>query len=589
MILDDLIAHVTVATTGWLREMDSTGAKTLAWSCHNDLMSIARSTSPSSGLDTYGPGWRGPLFRKINEIGDLLVCRSLSNLELIHASGVSFHLDSYSQRGKIKHRYETLDKYTPLAYFYEMFKFTPRVRSLPISQQKPLVQAIELIWNRNLTCVHLSYAKQDCRDELIAKESQELDEATTKITEIMSTLGASAKALFPEIDASVSHNAMPHKQIPTRIAARADQDAVRWTADLYERVAEELSTYLEAAPKTPSEVRVTIEAAWATLRDCGQTFSVLASWLRASTISEATRRCELCYRHLGPNMKHFCVEHKRTSNKRQSARDLGVAAVYKATHNKFIKDFSNIEDLFGITALRNIEANTSLKSTAKKFVDNNLVDAAANLAALLRHLYPIIAPILQDRIAFHFQALLEAANQPFTDSAIYSAMKRDEVSKIKEMARKWLNINTFFLTFYGDAASVKAPIIFNRFNGLDVDHPLVHGQSVLPRKLAIDLAHLKCWQAANDTFDQRFYLSMATVSKLRSTVDPISGRKMSLADIGEEVGASPEAVREILDFSLELSQEADRRDRILPSKQALLATPIDLPALKFPEESIPPG
>lgn len=589
MILDDLIAHVTVATTGWLSKMDSTGAKTLAWSCHNDLMSVARSISPSSGLDTYGPGWRGPLFRKINEIGDLLVCRSLSSLELIHASGMSFHLWSYSERGKIKHRYATLDEFTPLTNFCEIFKFTPHVRSLPVSQQKPFVQALELVWNRNLTRVHLMFAKLDCRDELIAKESQELDEATTKIAEILSTLAASARALLPKIEASISHNAMPHTQIPTRIAARADQDSVRWTANLYERVAEELSTYLEVAPKTPSEVRVTIEAAWATLRDCSQTFSVLASWLRASTISEATRRCELCYRHLGPNMKHFCVEHKRTSDKRQSARDLSVATVYKATHKKFIKDLSNIEDLFGITALRNIEANTSLKSTAKKFVDDDLVDAAANLAALLRHLYPVIAPILQDRIAFHFQALLEAANEPFTDSARYSTMKRDEVSKIKEIARKWLNINTFFLTFYGDSESVKAPIVFNKFKGLDVDHPLAHDQSVLPRKLAIDLAHLKCWQAANDTFDKRFYLSMAAVSKLRSKVDPISGRKISLADIGKEVGASPEAVREILNFSLELSQEADRRDRILPSKQALLATAIDLPALKFPEESIPPG
>lgn len=585
MILDDLITHVTVATTGWLREKDSAGAMTLAWSSHNDLLSIARSTRPSSGLAIDGLGWRYPLFRKINEIGDLLVSHSLSNLESMRTSGVRFLFASWYEADQIEHRYEPLDEFIPMVEFYEAFKLTPRVRDLPVSQQRPFVQALELACDRELTRVHLSFAKEDGADELITQRSQELDEAVTKVSKVLSTLGAAAKALFPVIEASVFLHGAPYHQIPTRIAARADQDAVTWTANLYERVAEELSTYLEVDPATPSEVLAATEAAWATLRECGQTFSVLASWLRACTITEAARRCPLCYRHLGPNMKHFCVEHKRTSKKRQPARDLHVSTVYQATHKEFIKCLPDIEDLFGSTALLNIKADESLKSTAERCVDEKLVVAAANLAALLRQLYPVIAPVLQDRIAVHFKALLDAANEPFTGKGRYSTIESWRVSQIKTFAPKWLNIYTFFVTFYGDAMPGNSLIVFNRFKGLDVDHPLVHGQSVLPRKLAIDLSHLKCWQAADDRFDQRFYLSMATVSNLRGTVDPISGRQRSLADIGQEVGASREAVREILDFSLGLSPAAARRDRLLRSKKELLSEPIDLVAPKFPEET----
>ena len=176
MILDDLITHVSISVSGWLRERNAAGTATTAWRSHNELLSIARSINPASGLAIGGQGWRSPLFKRINKIGDSMIRQCLSNYESMRKSGVQLELVCWTEKGKSKCRYEPLVYFLPIFNFVKALELASRVRDQPISKQRPLIQALKLLCDSANMRSRLSDAKEAAVQDSIAEILQALNQ-----------------------------------------------------------------------------------------------------------------------------------------------------------------------------------------------------------------------------------------------------------------------------------------------------------------------------------------------------------------------------------------------------------------------------
>jgi hypothetical protein len=186
------------------------------------------------------------------------------------------------------------------------------------------------------------------------------------------------------------------------------------------------------------------------------------------------------------------------------------------------------------------------------------------LAAQLRQLWPVLHPSLQDDVEEHFEQVLSVARRPFEQPEAYlSSAARDNLRQ-RALASRWLGWETFFSTWYGGITALDWSGDTFLGKALDVAHPVVQRQSVSPSKIALDLAYLRSWTFVDKAFNRYAYLDPSRVVEMLRQDDQAGTTRRSLAEIGAELGASAEAVREALQYASGAAGTPDRRKRVLP-------------------------
>jgi hypothetical protein len=263
---------------------------------------------------------------------------------------------------------------------------------------------------------------------------------------------------------------------------------------------------------------------WDRFLDCGLGLSVLAAWLRCLALGDEGKRCEVCYRHLGPGMKRFCVVHVRRAHMRQNTRDLHLSAVHRRVLPALLEAKGVQELVDSVNLVVPVAPEREMLEAAKAAgLPAELWNGAAMLASQLRRFWPVIGPVLSDEIADHFSRMLDAAKAPFSTRA-GSAGELAQLGARRRDAQAWLSWESFFETWFGPEVSIPfAPqVMLGR--SLDADHPIVHGGATAPARLALDLAHYWCWTAGDDALDRYAYLDIQRVAQLRlqQTVEGLS-------------------------------------------------------------------
>jgi hypothetical protein len=286
--------------------------------------------------------------------------------------------------------------------------------------------------------------------------------------------------------------------------------------------------------------------AWNQYKECGRAFALLSAWTKSLAATAEGRRCQTCYRHVGAGMKHFCAEHKRTAVTPRDARQLHVSCFYKPLASKDIGASRRLSSRLYAWDLSQATLSRMGKVAVEQGIHSELVQPAAVLATVLRTLRPYVRPAVTRQLQWAFTQMVQKAQEPFMPGLTGSVDELRKQQQGREVAPLWLSWENLVLCVFGATASplwVAEPI---QGRGLDLAHPVIESQSVLPSKLVVDLLHLGAWETVVAEIDKYLYLNPRALLKLRKGDDSTGRPALSLAQIGREVGASHEAVRQNL-------------------------------------------
>lgn len=564
MNVDDLRARMAVATASWRPGPPKALPSGAAVGVHNRLAAIALSAASSPKATER---LRRLLLTEIDQTtGALLGLGMACVRELRDARGM-YAYEACDSSGNVTVERFGIDEVPPTSSALLVFRAAQSLRQrVPPKQQIGVVHMLAL--EAELTATEAGLAAAVLADAS-AGEVSRLQRDVALVREAMQQGSAKLqRAALSWLEAKqnyVSSLAWTTWTLPVALSPDSSDAEVLAAADGLERLSHAMYRPLPIDSSIPTEQLKAIERGWSIYEDCGTAWAVMAVWLRCIAATDESRRCNICYRHLGSGMRRYCSVHTRTAKKRQKSRDLHVASLYRTSAQAFLQSGAGGLLEAGARIFHPTDIS-DLCSVAKGCdVPEPLVVPAATLSAILRELLPVLEPSLQDLAKLHFIRLLSLARTPFDREPAGDFMERVTSSRQRHAAPKWLCLEVFVETWF--CSDVVIPWTDNVIlgEGLDADHPIRASRSVLPSKLVIDLSFMRCWKLVGTLFDENAYLNFQSVAALRSRRDGKLDHPPSLAAIGAILGVSPEAVRKTLRHMDDPGSVASRRARVLPS------------------------
>lgn len=560
----ELLSLVTVATAGWLRTPKLGQAPSLALGTHETLLRLIQPSdrgSRRSGQSARRE--RRDLLREINRVSGELVAASKQALDELNDTHCEFTFEQIDDNDNLSVGHFALDEVSLVTDALKALRIAESMRRLRAAEQLRLVDVFHCERDLSFSELHLrdaeleaKHSERDRWEKAVSEERRALAKAERRLSLSGQEWLNRSRALYPTFTSLAA-------SIPVKLELSVENFVLAKVGDWYGNLGIDMYQPFPVDASAPPRRVGQWRRAWARYEDCGQSFRVLAAWLRAMAATDTFRRCQICYRHLGFGMKKFCREHLRTSVQRQRSRQLHISKFYKKIVGSSVASLHDIRSSFTRDVADRAEWPT-LKRLASQHVVGALVQPAATLAAYLRRLWPVLTPVLQFRVAAHFEQMLALANAPFQRHAFAGSIEAQENRRLRNAAPEWLGWDGFFRTWFRSAQESENGDAWPLGAGLDVDHPLAKRQPVSLNKMVLDLAHLRSWILVADQFNRHAYLSPKKVATERTLNLSPGDVPPTLAKLGDQFGASAEAVRNALIYAASETKKSGRRERVLP-------------------------
>lgn len=564
MNVDDLCARVAVATAGWNLGPSTSLPSGIAVSLHSRMWAIAQLANTSSKVTS---ALRRRLLAQLDQSTEALIGMAMASMQDLYDSRCTFAYEAFDSSGNVTVERFGFDEIQPSSSALLVLRAAQSLRQrVPAKQQIAVVQMLAL--DAELTTaeasLHSSVLAEE-GDREVRRLQSELARVQERNSQQRKKLPVAALSWLDSVGSNVSSLEWTTWSLPVALGQSCSDGEMLAVSEYLERLSRAMYRPLPIDTEVPAQELSAIERAWSIYEDCGTAFAVAAVWLRCMAATDESRRCMICYRHLGPGMRRFCSIHTRTSKRRQKSRDLHVSLLYKQNSQAFLESAPGIIQEVGAR----IACPNGIPFLCSAARDSNvpepLVVPAATLAAMLRALLPVLQPSLHDLAGRHFELLLSLARAPFERAPSGDAEERSINARQRHAAPKWLCLEVFVETWFCSNVLVPWDSHITVGEGLDVHHPIGVTRAVLPSKLVLDLSFMRCWELIGKLFDENAYLNLQSVAAMRDQRESVLGRAPSLATIGAVLGASPEAVREALRRSTEPDGVSPRRRRVLPA------------------------
>lgn len=438
------------------------------------------------------------------------------------------------------------------------------VQQLPLHAQASVPAGLELQMTGEMRRADLRLAKMTGGSVGVSAEEMALNKHIDQQRAYESSAPAEALDFLSRHRQEVWPFAWGTWAIPYLLSANASDNELIEAATQYEQLRRAMYRPMPISSSASYAKQRRDTIAWSSYEACGDAFGLLGVWLRAIAATGTTRRCQICYRHLGPGLKRYCPQHIRTALARQARRDLHISSVYGP-----LVEARAREQLAATPAARawilSEDGLADLVVEAQAAgIRQELARPAAALAATLRALYPSMTQPVIEHVQSLFVQLFTLAQEPFEWSAPQSFEEHARRLRALREAPHLLRLDVFFKALFGQLEDLSRDSGRKLGIGLDPQHPNAIGQSVSLQRIAVDLLHVSTWLDVDAVFDKFAYVDPLSLRRLRVGDPSVGTQPMSLSQIGKAVGISHEAVRQTLRHADGLAGLADRRLRIIP-------------------------
>lgn len=563
---DELCAQASAGVSGWV-SLDGGGARTSrATSVHEELLALVRHSGSTRG---QAEALKVGLIKRINAESRALALDALHLATKLQDS--QFGMEVEDSSGGVSWATFKASRVPPANEAPVVMRLATTLHAQRVQRQDCAMRAFKL--EAQLLEAEADRATAQMEDLAIKVRqiSSEIARHKDRIKEELAKLSASTRSLILSDTYYVSSGTWSHWALPIELPISASESALIEASDWFERLRHAMYQPLPLDEKAPTSLVHRWKRQWAAYEDCGSAFGVLAVWLRSLANSGGSQRCQICYRHLGPNLRRFCSEHKRTAFQRQKTRDLNVSGLYRPLAERLVRSRPLVLKQMSTWSLPEEEVRAMSEQARQFGLDSKLVIPAATLAAELRRLYPVLTPSVRDLLQLRFEQLAFIAQAPFEREKARRADDWESMGYQKHEAAIWMDRRTLFKAVFGPKAPVRWCRDKTLGDDLDRDHPMVSAAGVGPQRLALDLLHLGAWREIDKRFNRQAYLDRDNLYQLRRGSATTGQRGMSLAEIGAAVGASPEAVRQTLRLASGESACSKRRRRVISAGVRSLA------------------
>lgn len=555
----DLLDLADSATAGLIWGKDR--AESAAYEVRRRLAAAvgARRAKPDgSNLDRA----RERVLAEVNEATMWVVDRACVAVDRLACSGCRFRLVLVDAKGRESVASFDVNDVAPFGEASKVLMFSKALSQLGHSDQASVMRLFDHIGK--LTAAEASQAAMRIAKESTVQIDRDVANLAWAVERATADLSQAALNLVQSHENQCPDLTWSTWALPVQLHRSSSDEQVLEAANWLGRIANMMYRPLPLDSETHPDAAAALETAWAAYEDAGDAFAVLAAWLRCLIGASPGMRCDLCYRHLGKNMKRYCRCHRRTSAKRQTALAIHVGALYRG---------SVTDNLRAVTALdcwrSRSEPNDSVLQLLSQFAEESglhpdLVRPASVLAAMLRSVWPVMHSEVASLIQDHFSRVLKIAQMPFDCHEPTSYVVGLQQARDRHEAKRWLNWQTFFQSWFGEPAAPSFAEERLVGGGLDVDHPLCEGTSVSQSSIAVDLIHFRVWSSVYRLFSMNAYLLPEQVQRLRSEGKGNDGAPMTLRQIGEVLGVSAESARKALEYVNASGLTRRRRGRLLP-------------------------
>lgn len=483
---------------------------------------------------------------EINTIARDLAEEAVSALKEARRSRCRFAYQRVNMAGEVSWAEFEFDELPMLTDALDVFRLGASLWRLPVRQQHAVMRALQAQGSLEGLEAKLQFLPRDGDPAELMRLTSAVADHRRQLDDAKQSLQALGKRWIQDLPRQLRawtwlERPMAIQIMPTGSAASLLEASV-WLESLGASMYQPIPLDTSAPQKDVKRW----ERLWKRYEDCGNAFSLLAVWLRCLGRTAAGGRCQVCYRHLAEGQRRFCTVHVRTAKKRQSSRDLHIGKLKGQVFDALIVARPEINTLVNYNALRRFDASEMLRHSAEDGVHKDLGHAAATLATFLRNLWPVLEPVLHDRIARHFAKVLKVAGEPFRQEPPFpSITAADENARKRNWAKKWLGWEAFFRTWFGPPGLDGIEPDKGVVEAIDEHHPILKfdGEKVAPNDIAMDLAHLWSWVLVESKFDRFAYLDVKAITEARWPKKKSVGKPVSAAKLAKPYVASRQAVR----------------------------------------------
>lgn len=311
------------------------------------------------------------------------------------------------------------------------------------------------------------------------------------------------------------------------------------------------------ASRCNTKLRKRWEALWQVCEDSAEGLSMVSAWLRCLGSTGEYKRCGVCFRHTGENMKKNCWLHHRTAKARIPARELHVSEIYQGGWKQAAGSRADIQALLNeVTPSREVK-NFMQRAAEQEGRAQEITAAAATLAGLLRTLLPLMGPRIKDLIKRRFVACVEAADEQYKSRGVPGLGANTSPAR---RALRMLSWERFFGDLFGSTMSPHEATGFAIGKAIDIDHPLTSTfQAISVQKLALDLHHMNVWVSVDTLFNEFGYLEKEALRQEIRAHTNKAGVKPTLQDLALAHRTTPQAIHQ----ALARLSSGNRRPRVL--------------------------
>lgn len=510
---------------------------------------------------------RRTVIARINEASKALTLEALSIVEALATSRFGF--EAKDESGTVSWVVFSAGEVPPFSQAHAVFRLAGVVRTLKSRDQAAAMRAFALEATLSSSEVDRFSAELEGDAAEAARSSLAVAQHCKDLDALRSRLPTTDRDLLLSDDLFVSSAAWFTWALPIEVAANACDGELTEASAWFDRVRGAMYRPLPVDDDSPASTQRWMRL-WQDYEDCGHAFGVIGTWLKSLAVSTEGRRCRVCYRHLAPGMRHFCATHRRTSDKRQDARELHISDLYRPLAERRIRTCAKVRRRLGSWSLPKTKVDAMVQLALRAGLGPELAVPAGTLAAAINMMGPALDPPARDLIQEVFGRVFDIARQPFEGEAPMTVVDRIEMERQRREAIRWLGWETFVKAVFGPSLPVAWSGATPIGEGCDVDHPVVAGAAVPPQKIVLDMLHLGAWRTVEEQFDRFAYLNPRSLLQMRRGDTDAGQPPMSLARIADAVGISPEAVRQNLLLAEGRGRAPSGRDRIVATGLARL-------------------
>jgi len=561
---DDLLALVMSATSGWMSSSDRELSRTPTGRAHQRLAALVHLAGSTQRDLTR---LRRRLIQEINTTSESFLHDALLSVATLRDS---FYAIEPPNDARDPLRRLPFNMVPPARNAEEVLGLALALRSRPANDQFQAMKLLEAYEELDIREHTLHTEPSGGYEDHLARLRAAVNLQSSLVKDIWRKLTSGTQELLNE-EKFKYPGAMKYSwQLPVAIPLQATDEELRHVAGWTKAAGAAMYRPLRLDEAgDPLKTRA-FKRAWGQYRECGNGLQLLSVWAMSVATSAESRRCEICYRQVGLSGRRYCQRHKRNADSRQDRRDLHVSSFYKPLALKDIRAADGLIERFGQWKRSAATMGKMRQVAASQGVNDELLQAAADLATTLRTLRPLVRPVVSEQLAALFRHMLELARLPYQQH-FNGDWEHDRVlTEARVQAPKWLSWQN--LLGYTFGRGTPAHGTSRRVDGLQIDlsHPASLGLLVIPERAAFDLLHVGAWQTVDAVLDKYLYIDRDAMVALRRTSNRHDGHVMSLAEIGKKLGASHEAIRQNLAYTEDrLARTSERKRTVASGAQRL--------------------